>query len=283
MAQNLSSGPPVRDKRHDRDICNKSGLLSTMRPWSSQKHGNASSVSCQHCGLRLSFACAGLEQGALDLIASKKTSHQRLAAKADVLRPGDPPALFTLYEGWLVRSRRLPGGGRQVLEVFLPGDLVGLVPLLSGMVEETVEAVTPSSVCRLADDTLDALVSGFPGMARDLMAEMAVRQRRLERRLLSMGQQGAAPRLAHLLLDLFDRLASRGMAHGNYCPLPLRRHHLADALGISETHVTRTAAELATANLAILGGGALIIPDRDALARFADYEGPTSRGPALLI
>lgn len=89
-----------------------------------------------------------------------------------------------------------------------------------------------------------------------------------EARLVTIGGSGAQ-RAAHLMLELRDRMAERGMlpavaADGTQSlPFPLRRRHLAAASG---TRANRLPAEMEAAGLARLDGEVLTLRDPAHLA-----------------
>ncbi|MGY3620532.1 CRP-like cAMP-binding protein [Bradyrhizobium sp. USDA 10063] len=67
--------------------------------------------------------------------------------------------------------------------------------------------------------------------------------------------------MAHLLCELFFRLRLAGLTSGDSCDFPLTQADLADASGLSKVHVNRTLQELRSANLIVLKGKTLVVPD----------------------
>jgi CRP-like cAMP-binding protein len=61
---------------------------------------------------------------------------------------------------------------------------------------------------------------------------------------LNLGQRSAYERLAHLLVELYIRLAAVGRAQEGRCDFPLTQNDLADATGLTAVHVNRTLQEL---------------------------------------
>lgn len=197
----------------------------------------------------------------------------RVGAGTVVLAPDQPPALLTLREGWAVRCRHLPGGDRHVIDVVLPGDVVGVDAVIAGRADHAVETLTGASLCRLPG--VDPL-AGDPALLAALLAEAVGQTRRAEAMLTNVCRREAPQRMAWFTLHLLGRLEARGLAQGSWVPFPLRRHHVADALGISPTHVSRTLAELHAKGLAQLEGGFLSVLDRAGLAALCGYEGDDS-------
>ncbi len=68
----------------------------------------------------------------------------------------------------------------------------------------------------------------------------ASRQALSDERLSDLGRRTAKERIARLALVLHDLLAVRGMVNGDSFPFHLRQEHIADALGLTKVHVSRT-------------------------------------------
>lgn len=96
-----------------------------------------------------------------------------------------------------------------------------------------------------------------------------------EMRLL--GRLGASERIGYLLLELRARLKNRGLFDGQSCRFPVRRLHLADAVGLSRAHIMRALRDLRDRGLATLSYGVLTIPNARNLARFSGYSLAYSR------
>lgn len=59
-------------------------------------------------------------------------------------------------------------------------------------------------------------------------------------RLSDIGRRSALGRVAHLLLELEDRLRDRRMSHNGRFVFPARQEHLADSVGLTTVYVNRT-------------------------------------------
>jgi hypothetical protein len=82
---------------------------------------------------------------------------------------------------------------------------------------------------------------------------------------MSLGQRTAFERMAHLLCEIFFRLRLAGLTRQAACDFPLTQADLADATGLSKVHVNRTLQELRSANLIVLKGKTLVVPDLERL------------------
>ncbi|MFC7333611.1 Crp/Fnr family transcriptional regulator [Rhodocista pekingensis] len=205
----------------------------------------------------------------------------RLTAAAEAVPPrtglsddgddGTGPVLV-LLEGWAIRCRSLPDGRRQVTDLVLPGDPVGLYGGLAGRPGEGLETLGPARVARLDPWLLPALLHDRPRLALALLHLEAVGTGILAERLFSLGRRTALERLGHLLLELDHRLERVGLAEGGRFSLPATQEVLADLLGLSIVHVNRTLRQLREAGLLETAGSGIVLPDRPALARRAQFD-----------
>ncbi len=230
-------------------------------------------VPCVQCPLRRKPLFRPFSDLDLDFVAGMKTEHVVVAPRADIIREdevGGP--VYTLFEGWAVRYQRLPKGGRQVLDVVLPGDLIGLASAILGTVRHSVQAVTPVSLCVLEGRGFAELFERHPEMAFNLMKTRVEEEQRADVRLSLLGRSTAEERVGYLMLETFDRLRERGMVNGgSTCPFPLQRRDLADAAGLSRVHVARTLESLRRRRLAEIQDGVLVLFDRASLADLTGY------------
>jgi CRP/FNR family transcriptional regulator, anaerobic regulatory protein len=99
-----------------------------------------------------------------------KTDHIVVAPRADIIRAdevGGP--VYTLFEGWAIRYHRLPNGARQILDIVLPGDTVGMASAVLGTVKHSVQAITTATLCVLQGRGFSDLFTGHPALALNVL------------------------------------------------------------------------------------------------------------------
>jgi len=229
-------------------------------------------VPCVDCRLRHRSCFRPFSLDELTAVAAMKTDHLALAARQDIVHAGEVGgALYTLYEGWAFRYKRLAGGGRQILDLVLPGEIIGLSSALLGTVRHSVQTLTPASVCVMAGRPLAELLRQHVDLALDLLRWRVEEEHRADIRLALLGRRRPLQRIGYLMLELFDRLRRLDLADGTMCPFPLQRQHLADASGLSMIHLNRTLAALREQQLATIEDKMLIIFDHRRLAELSGY------------
>jgi CRP-like cAMP-binding protein len=171
-----------------------------------------------------------------------------------------------------MRYHRLPRGGRQILDLVLPGDMIGLASAVLGTVRHSVQAITPVSLCVLESRRISELFGSCPGLALNILQTRVEEEQRGDVRLSLLGRSTAEQRIGYLMLETFDRLRQRGMVNGgSTCPFPLQRRDLADAAGLSRVHVARTLESLRERRLVEIQDGVLVLFNREKLADLAGY------------
>jgi CRP-like cAMP-binding protein len=209
----------------------------------------------------------------LTFVSELKRDHVVVVPRVDIIQEDEVggPA-YTLFEGWAIRYHRLPRGSRQILDIVLPGDVIGLASALLGTVRHSVQALTPVTLCVLTGHTLSELFAQHPGFALNIMQTRVEEEQRADVRLSLLGRYNAEQRIGYLMLETFDRLRQRGMVNGgSTCPFPLQRRDIADAAGISRVHVARTLERLREQRLAMIQDGVLVLLDRARLIELAGY------------
>jgi CRP/FNR family transcriptional regulator, anaerobic regulatory protein len=231
-------------------------------------------VPCLDCRLRHRSCFRPFSASELDAISAMKTAHLALPAKHDLVQAGEVGgALYTLYEGWAFRYKTLAVGGRQILDLVLPGEIVGLSSALLGAARHSVQTLTPASVCVLTGVPLPELLRNNLDLAFDLLRWRVEEEHRADIRLTLLGRCKPLQRVGYLMLELFDRLQRLELVDGAICPFPLQRQHLADATGLSMIHLNRTLTRLREDRLAVIEDKMLIILDRRGLAELSGYGG----------
>ena len=230
-------------------------------------------VPCEQCPLRRRPWFRPFSEPELSFVGEMKTDHIVVAPRADIIREdevGGP--VYTLFEGWAVRYHMLPSGGRQILDIVLPGDLIGLASAILGTVKHSVQAITPTTLCVLQGRGFTELFNGHPALALNILQTRVEEEQRMDIRLSLLGRTTAEQRIAYLMLETFDRLHQRGMVNGgSTCSFPLQRRDLADAAGLSRVHVARTLDSLRERRLVEIQDGTIVIFDRRKLIELAGY------------
>ncbi len=163
-------------------------------------------------------------------------------------------------------------GRRQILAFFVPGDLADLHVYILKAIDHSIAAITPIKYARLAPKEFEEISDGHPRLLRALWWESLVTDSIQREWLVSVGQRDALESVAHLACELFVRLKTVDLVEGNGCDFPLTQLDIADALGMTQPHVSRTITELNKTGIVTIKRGRLEVKDLDKLQKLAAFN-----------
>jgi CRP-like cAMP-binding protein len=202
---------------------------------------------------------AGLK-GLDDIIDGELTIRKR----RDLIADGyEYRKLCFVKDGYAVRYKLLRNGKRQILNVIVPGDIVGLP---GSFYERAVYSVTAITDLRMNVCALDAYVQlcyRHPQFGLALSWIAVQEATTYAEHVIDVGRRTPVERLSHFLLELHDRLRAVGRAEEAHFTLPFSQEVIADVLGLSVPHVNRMMQQLR---------GEKLIADRDRVIEFLDFD-----------
>jgi CRP-like cAMP-binding protein len=191
--------------------------------------------------------------------------------------------VFVVSKGWCLRHRTLGDGRRQIVNLMLPGDCFDLQALIKARSDHAIEALTNVELLRLkSEDFLGALQSSAR-LATAFWWAAVQEESILREQIVRLGRRSGRERLAHMLLELRRRLIHAGQDVNDTITLPMSREVLADLLGLSSVHVSRSVSALRDAGLIRTSNGSIQLLDIDGLAEVAQFDPAylhLSRAPA---
>lgn len=208
----------------------------------------------------------------IDFIQGMKMEHRLVAAGGEIIHHGQSDAeLFTLFSGWAFRHKTLDDGRRQILNILLPGDLMGLQASLLDASDHGIEAITDVEVCVFSRRKTWSLFERMPQLAFELAWLGAREENLVDENLTSVGQRTARERVAALVMGLYRRADHLGLVTNKSFAFPLTRQHIADALGLSLVHTIKTWSHLRKAGLFSTSNGILTLINPRLTERWAQY------------
>jgi CRP-like cAMP-binding protein len=208
---------------------------------------------------------------ALDVLEINRV--RSIKARRDIIREGDDPKeVFLIVRGWACRYKMLEDGRRQIVSFFLPGDLCDLHVYILKEMDHSVGAITPVSIASISSAQFEKLCDDHPRVTRALWWDALIGASIEREWTLTVGQRDAYEGLAHLCCELYMRLRLVGLVEKQRITWPLTQAHLADALGLTTTHVGRTIRRLNETGLATISRGSLTIHDLAGLQNVALFN-----------
>jgi len=152
---------------------------------------------------------------------------------------GASKAIYRLRAGWACQFHDLANGRRAILDVYLPGDVIGLDGGVHVRpVEEVLTLTTATIETITAEDVLVELVADR-SIALCIAFLLGLRQRRSDRLFAAISSLDARGRLAMMLLDFYTRLRRRKLISGPNYNLPLSQVQIGNYLGLTVVHINR--------------------------------------------
>lgn len=207
---------------------------------------------------------------------------RRFAVGVDMIHQGQTDqSAFVLASGWACSYKILPSGTRQIVDIQVPGDFLGLRSILFRTADHNVEPITPVHASEVKQRDLLTAFSQTPRLATAILWAASRDEAMVVEHLVDLGRRSASERMAHFLLELGARLRLVGLGDRKGYLCPLSQYLLADVLGLSAVHVNRVLRELREGGLVTFQRGRVVFDDYDALVEMAgfdrtylDHEGP---------
>lgn len=198
---------------------------------------------------------------------------RRLPARQDLYVEGDAVSpIRIILDGWACRYDQLADGRRQIVELFLPGDIMGQDCLFAERQDHSACSISALSYALISRSELEAVVQLFPALGQALLWDSSVAAAIHRQWIRSLGRLSATQRIAHLFCELFYRSARAGLTRGTTFDMPMGQRDLGDARGLSTVQVNRTVQLLRSAGLLEWRRRVVEIADLPRLTRIAMFR-----------
>jgi CRP-like cAMP-binding protein len=121
-------------------------------------------------------------------------------------------ALLILIDGLAIRCRVLHYGRRQVLNIAIPGDVIGFPACFFEAALYLITALTDMVVAPVPFARLLALFEEHPRVAATIFWSFACEAAMYAEHLINVGRRSSVERVGHFLLELLMRLQAVGLA-----------------------------------------------------------------------
>jgi CRP/FNR family transcriptional regulator, anaerobic regulatory protein len=147
--------------------------------------------------------------------------------------------IYRLRAGWACQFRDCSTDRRIIVDVYLPGDVIGLDTILRTQRSEQVVTLTSGMIEMIPAQDVLTTVFADRLAALYIARLLCQRQRRVERYLTAVSSLDARSRLAMMILDFYTRLRRRKLLTGLVYNLPLTQIQIGNYLGLTVVHVNR--------------------------------------------
>jgi CRP-like cAMP-binding protein len=196
-----------------------------------------------------------------------------LPARQVIVHDGEcPNSCCLVIEGFTFRSKTTIAGKRQILSIHVPGDIPDLQSLYLEKMDHDFSTLNEATVGFISHASLRGLLRQRIRIGEALWRETLIDAAIFREWIVNVGQRPGPVRLAHLLLEMKQRLAVIGGVNGASFELPMNQQELADALGITAVHVSRVMKELRERGLVDFQRHLVVIRDEQRLRELGDFD-----------
>jgi CRP-like cAMP-binding protein len=177
-----------------------------------------------------------------------------------------------MVTGLAARFDQLANGQRQFTALHIPGDMCDLHSVPSPVAGWGIQALTETVYLKIPHRALRDLIACYPPIVLAFWRDTTVDASILSKWISALGRRSAEARMAHLLCEVAIRLEQSGVGTRTRFQLRATQVHIADFLGISTVHVSRSLQSLRARGLVEAQDYQYRIPDFAALAHFAEFD-----------
>lgn len=218
------------------------------------------------------FRARGLSDHDRALLTELGFVTKEYSAQRTIMHQGDSEdRTLIVQSGWGCLCNDLADGERQIADLALPGDVVGL-RVDQGESHKSVISLTDMVVFEARAKAVTRALGHSEKLAAVFFWAMSRQRAILIEHMTNLGRRSAAVRTGHFLLEIRARLQGAGIdAHRGY-ECPLTQYDLADALGLTAIHVNRMLRELREQGFLSFRHGRVEFFDPEGLAAFCGFD-----------
>jgi CRP-like cAMP-binding protein len=177
-----------------------------------------------------------------------------------------------IAEGFCVRSKTIADGRRQILSIHIPGEIPDLMSLFLHVMDHDLSTLTPCTLGFINHETLRRLHQRNPNVAEIFWRDTLIDAAMFREWIVNVGQRPAPARLAHVMVELRERLKVVGRIAANSFDMPLTQEQIGEALGITAVHVNRVIRQLREDGILEFHRGRVTVLDEAKFQELADFD-----------
>jgi CRP-like cAMP-binding protein len=206
-------------------------------------------------------------------IAALPIRIERRGPNETIVATGDRPSVCCLViDGFLIRSKTVADGRRQIFAFHQAGDVPDLQSLFLHVIDHELTTLSDCTLGFIPHEALRPLIRQRPSVAESLWRDTLVDSAIFREWICNVGQRAGVSRMAHLILEIYTRLKLIGATDGARFRFPVTQVVLGEAIGMSAVHVNRILQELRGEGLLQIGSGEVTILDETRLKAVADFD-----------
>ncbi len=229
-------------------------------------------VACSNCNLRELCLPVGLTAEQVERVDDLVTVRRKVKRGDTLFRNGEPfTSLFAIRTGYFKTCVATEDGRDQVTGFQMAGEIIGLDGIVNDHHSCDAVALEDAEVCIMPFDRIEEIsreVNALQSHVHKIMSREIVREHGV---MLLLGSMRAEERLAAFLLNLVQRLHTRGFSQTELV-LRMTREEIGSYLGLKLETVSRTFSKFVEEGFVEVKQRHVRILDADALKRIVNSQ-----------
>jgi len=241
-------------------------MTSSVNPAAPNRPSGPVGGACCECHMLELGLCGTLMEHPEDLIPRPPIKQKSINRKVTLSRPGTKvTALQIIKSGWAIEYLMSRDGRRQIISFLFDGDMISASNAFSFTSHCTVQSITDIEICSFGNAWLKTQMETHSNVQERIASFCFAEKEQIQRKLFELGRCSADERIALLILNLRSRQIDKRMTDGEEIDFPLKQQHLADAMGLTQVHISRVMRRFTDAGYIENKGNKLIIRDLPGL------------------
>jgi len=195
-------------------------------------------VTCNNCSLDNICFPRGLSEDEVNHISQIIKSKKTLQRGEYIFREqSDFKGVLAIKSGSAKLVTDDYHGNEHILNVLLPGELLGFDGISNNKYRCSAVALETLSFCELPAQNMDDLFKNVPSLAKELFRHSSEKMN-ADKEFIVLSKRPAEEKLAYFLISLSDRLKKRGFSASEFT-LSLTRQEIGNHLGLALETVSR--------------------------------------------
>lgn len=179
------------------------------------------------------------------LIDALPHTERRYEAREPVYLAGDrADNVLIVKDGWFASSIELKDGGRQLLNYYVPVDIIGLEYVGCDETPTGLTALSPSRARLVPRDDFLRIMKSDVSLTTQILSLLGLQDVLMQERLCAMSRMTARDRVAYFLLSLRSKVNAKNADESMTIRFPLTQTDMADSLGLTNVTISRSLTEL---------------------------------------
>jgi CRP-like cAMP-binding protein len=176
-----------------------------------------------------------------ELLAKLEDNKETFKAGETIENKGDKSEyLYTMYSGWGYISSTIYRKIRSIFDIKIEADFVGMSELSFNEKLYDFVALTDVTVCPFPQKHLDEIIESSDNLRNVFFLIISREQAIMYERIISLSRRTAVEKVAHFLCEVSLRMGMIGGRPDLKFQFPIRQNDIADILGLSTVHVSRS-------------------------------------------